>query len=453
MGCEPGWEAFCQALAAGRYFEAHEALEPVWRAHRDLEAQTAIWWAVLLWHWRRGNLLGARRMWEKICARRDPTGDWAQAVGAALTAGRPWEPAVGWAVWRGLCQSGGLASEGTAVGGIIREKRFRLEGGGGMRVVVARPLDAAVMRQMLERPGVTVEVFEGPGPMTREELVRRLESAEVLVSMLTERIDEDLLRAAPALRLVANVAVGFDNFDLAAMTRHRVLATNTPDVLTEATADLAYGLMLALVRGFVRASQAMREGAWRGWSPTAFLGHDLEGLVLGILGFGRIGQAVARRALASRMQVWAVPPRHGGGDPPPGVRWVSREELVAGADVVSLHVPATPQTYHLCDDAFFASMKPGAWLVNTARGSVVDTAALLRALDSGRLAGAALDVFEEEPLPVDHPLYRYPQVLLTPHIGSATVETRRRMAQRAWDNVVDFLEGRPPRDLLNPEAW
>jgi len=322
-----------------------------------------------------------------------------------------------------------------------------------VRVLVCHRLDAAVMKAIASTPGLEVTIWEEPGPMPRPAFLERLATAEVALTMLTEQVDEEALAQAPHLQLVCNVAVGFDNFDLKAMTRHRVMATNTPGVLTEATADIAFALILVLVRGMFAASMAMRQGAWRGWSPDAFLGRDVEGLQLGIVGFGRIGEAVARRALAARMRVAAEKPRRRVAEPPPGVEWWERERLVGEADVISLHVPATPETYHLCDDAFFARMKPGAWLINTARGSVVDTAALLRALDSGRLAGAGLDVYETEPLPQDHPLYRYPQVVMTPHIGSATIETRRRMAARAWENAVDFLSGRRPRDLLNPEVW
>lgn len=322
-----------------------------------------------------------------------------------------------------------------------------------MRVLVCHRLDERVMQAIEDFPGIEVTVWQQAGPMPRQAFLDQLASAEVALTMLTERVDEEALAQAPYLRLVANVAVGFDNFDLPALTRHGVMATNTPGVLTEATADIAFGLMLVAVRGMWTASLAMRRGEWRGWSPTAFLGRDLAALQLGIIGYGRIGEAVARRALAVGMRVAAVKPRHRTVEPLPGVEWWERERLVRESDVISLHVPATPETYHLCNDAFFAQMKPGAWLINTARGSVVDTAALMRALDSGRLAGAGLDVFEEEPLPADHPLFQYPQVVMTPHIGSATVETRRRMAARAWDNVVDFLSGRPPRDLLNPSVW
>lgn len=319
-----------------------------------------------------------------------------------------------------------------------------------MHLLITNRIDPTVASQIAATPGVTVDRWEGPDPMPRAELLERAAGADAIIAMLTDRVDEELLDRSQGLRIVANMAVGYDNLDLAALTRHGVYATNTPDVLTDATAELAIGLILALLRGIVASSGAMRQGLWRGWSPDAFLGTDVYGKVLGILGFGRIGRAVARRAAALGMEVVALAPR--GGQRPFEGRYLPLEAVIQTADVVSLHLPASVETRHFCDRAFFAAMKPGSFFVNTARGSLVDTTALVEHLAAGHLAGAALDVYETEPLPIDDPLWEQPNLVLTPHIGSATIETRRRMALRAWENVARVHAGAVPWDLLNPSV-
>lgn len=320
----------------------------------------------------------------------------------------------------------------------------------GVRLFITGRLDSAVYRAICETPGLEVSRWEGPGPIPRALLLERAAEQDALITMLTDQVDEELCAHAPHLRIVANMAVGYDNLDLAALSRHGVYATNTPEVLTDATAELTVGLILALLRGIALHADAMRRGQWHGWSPDGFLGTDVAGKVLGIVGLGRIGRAVAQRAAALGMEVVALAPRHE--RPAFAGQYLSLPNLIEAADVISLHLPANDTTRRFCDAAFFAAMKPNSYFVNTARGSLVDTPALIAGLVSGHLAGAALDVYETEPLPMSHPLFACPNVILTPHIGSATVETRRRMALRAWENVDRVRTGGVPRDLLNPDV-
>lgn len=292
-----------------------------------------------------------------------------------------------------------------------------------------------------------VRVWTEPGPIPRDRLTAWITDADAVMTMLTDRVDADLLRHAGRLRIAANMAVGYDNFDVDAATEAGVMLTNTPDVLTEATAELAWALMLAVMRNVVGARAALMRGEWTHWSPDGFLGTELFGKTLGIVGFGRIGRAVARRAEAFGMRVIAL-----GREAPYQAPYVDRATFFREADVVSLHVPLTPSTRGMVDRAWLSAMRPGSYLINTARGGVVDEGALLEALD-GHLGGAGLDVFAVEPVDGHHPLVRHPKVVATPHIGSATVETRRAMALRAADNILAALEGRRPPDLLNPQVF
>lgn len=321
-----------------------------------------------------------------------------------------------------------------------------------MRLLISQALDTSIIDHIQQQsPALEFDVWEGPGAMSREELYQRIGAVDFMLSTLRDRIDQAFLAHAAKLKVVANIAVGYDNFDLAAMSCHQVLATNTPDVLTDATADVTMGLMINAMRGLSRAEAAMRQGQWQGWSPTGFLGSDLSGKTLGIIGLGRIGSAVARRARAFGMEVVALarPGHTRAGEVPQ----VPQTQLLEVSDVVSFHVPATPETFHWCDRQFLSQMKKGSYLINTARGTVVDSQALVEALRSGHLAGAGLDVFETEPLPLDHPFWELPTLVMTPHIGSAAVQTRRRMALRAWDNIRQYLTGQLPEDTLNPEIW
>ncbi len=280
-------------------------------------------------------------------------------------------------------------------------------------------------------------------PPTREELLGRAAGRDGLMTMLTDRIDDELLDAAgPQLRIVANFAVGFDNVDVPACTRRGVVVSNTPDVLTQATAELTMALMLALVRRVAEGDRLVRRREDWIWAPNMMLGRGLGGLTLGLVGHGRIGQAVERLAEAHGMRVVHTS-RTGG---------VPLDELLAEADIVSLHVPLSAETHHLIDGRALGLMKPSAVLVNTSRGPIVDEAALARALAGGRIAGAALDVFEREP-EVTTELLALENVVLTPHLGSATLETREAMGMLCVGALrAVLLEHRAPANALNPDA-
>jgi glyoxylate reductase len=271
-----------------------------------------------------------------------------------------------------------------------------------------------------------------------------------LLTLLTERIDEALLDALPTVKVVSNMAVGFDNIDVDACTRKGVVVCITPDVLTETTADFTWALMLAVARRVCEAAESVRAGTWRTWEPLGFLGRDLSGATLGIVGFGRIGRAVARRARGFDMRVLYTDKTRQSSEVERDLRatFVPLEQLLAESDIVTLHVPLTPETRKLIGARELALMKPRSILINTARGPVVDTEALVRALRTGHLWGAGLDVTDPEPLPADHPLLQCPNVIVTPHIASASETTRARMAELAAENLVAALQNRrPPRSL------
>jgi lactate dehydrogenase-like 2-hydroxyacid dehydrogenase len=283
-------------------------------------------------------------------------------------------------------------------------------------------------------------------PPTDEELRRDVAGAVAVISTLTDRVDAAVLEAAgPSLRVVANVAVGYDNVDVAAARERGVVVTNTPGVLDGATADLTMGLVLTAARRIAEGDRFLRTGTPWVWGPRMLVGLDLSaGATLGVVGYGRIGRAVARRARAFDMRVLATPTRsHLSPDERDAVEFRELPDLLAESDVVTLHCPLTPQTHHLIDDAALARMRPTALLVNTARGGIIDTDALVRALTDGRLAGAALDVFEGEP-EVDPRLLALPQVVLTPHLGSAGDRTRSEMCGLAVRNVAAVLAGSGP---------
>jgi glyoxylate reductase len=290
----------------------------------------------------------------------------------------------------------------------------------------------------------------GTAPLA--ELAGELAHADALVTLLTERIDGAVLDRAPRLRVVANFAVGFDNVDVAAATARGVCVTNTPDVLTEATADLAFALALAAARRLGEGERLIRAGRWTGWAPDQLLGVDVWGRTLGIVGLGRIGLAMARRGRGFAMQVRYAGPREAPGAAEVGARRVPLDALLGEADVVSLHCPLGAETAGLIDAARLARMKPTAVLVNTARGALVDEAALAAALAAGRLAGAGLDVFRDEPR--IHPgLLACERVVLAPHVGSATTRARTRMGELCASAVRAVLAGEPPEHLVNPEVW
>jgi glyoxylate reductase len=291
------------------------------------------------------------------------------------------------------------------------------------------------------------EVGSVHGPQHWEE---QLEQAEALITLLTVRVDGALLDRAPKLRIVANAAAGYDNVDVAACRERGIIVTNTPDVLTEATADLTWALLLATVRRLPQAERSLRAGEFHGWGFWDYLGGDINGATLGIFGMGRIGRAVARRAAPFGMRVQyhsrtRIPPHE---EEELGARWVGWETLLTTSDVLSLHAPATPDTHHLLDRDALSRMKRGSYLINTARGPLVDEAALVEALRDGPLAGAGLDVYEREP-ELAPGLLELDNVVLLPHIGSATHEVRTGIAMLAARNVHTVLSGKPP---LTPVA-
>lgn len=310
-------------------------------------------------------------------------------------------------------------------------------------------------------PGTVVEV-PASGHVRIADL--DLRTADALVCLLLDRIDAAVFARAPNLRVVANCAVGFDNIDLAAATAAGVCVANTPDVLTEATAELAFALLLACARRLGEGERLVRSGAWTGWALDQLLGIGLLGKTLGIIGMGRIGQAMARRALGFGMRVIYADPHRGfsmreelishanahEGSPIAEGRAgpLSINEVFAAADAVSLHCPLLPETHHLVDETRLAMMKPTAILVNTARGGCVDEAALIRALTEGRLFGAALDVYAREPQ-INSGLLDCPRLILAPHIGSATISARTAMAQLCADAVISVLRGHRPPNLVN----
>ncbi|MBX3330993.1 MAG: D-glycerate dehydrogenase [Nitrospira sp.] len=279
-------------------------------------------------------------------------------------------------------------------------------------------------------------------PPTVEELRHGFAEAQAVICTLTDRIDVSVLSHATKLRIIANYAVGYNNIDLPAAAQRGIIVTNTPDVLTDATADLTWALLLALARRVVEGDAWVRTGHWPGWTPTQMLGADVSGKRLGIIGMGRIGQAVAQRAAGFRMSV--IYAGRQSVSSPPGVSWVWRtlDEVVAESDFLSLHVPLTETTRHLIDRRRLAMMKPTAFLINTSRGPVIDEAALLSALETQTIAGAGLDVYEQEPV-VPARLTLLSNVVLLPHLGSATRETRVRMGLICLDNIAAVLSGRP----------
>ena len=276
-----------------------------------------------------------------------------------------------------------------------------------------------------------IEVWPNDMPPPRDALLAGVAEAEGLLSLLVDQVDTELLGAAPKLRAVANYAIGFDNIDVEAATARGIQVGNTPDVLTDATADLAWALMLAVARRIVEAHQDVVDGKWRTWEPQGWVGVDVHGATLAVVGAGRIGRAVAQRAAGFEMEVLMVDL----GD--------DLHSALERADFVSVHTPLTPETEHLIDADALARMKPTAILVNTARGPIVDQDALAAALHEGRLGGAGLDVTVPEPLPPDHPLFQAPNLLIVPHIGSATTTARAAMADRAVDNLLAALDGKP----------
>lgn len=314
-----------------------------------------------------------------------------------------------------------------------------------VRITVTRRIDPDA-RSVLENIG-DVTMWDSDLPPDPEQLAAMLADSDAALTLLTDRIDGPLLDRCPNLKVVSNLAVGYDNIDVPACTARNVAACTTPNVLTQTTAELAFTLLLAVARQIIPAADAARNGDWKTWYPFRFLGRDVAGLTLGIIGLGRIGLAMAKMGLAFGLNVIYT-----GGQSNKWFREVSLDELLQTADIVSLHVPATPATHHLIGRRELAIMKPDAMLINTARGPVVDTDALVAALHEGRLFGVGLDVTDPEPLPADHPLYTFERVTILPHIASASEATRLQMSDLAAKNIVAVLEGSEPPHCLNPEV-
>jgi glyoxylate reductase len=318
-------------------------------------------------------------------------------------------------------------------------------------VYITRELPGDAVERLRQATSVRVWVEELPPP--RDVLLREAAAADGLLALLTDRVDGELMDAAPRLRVVSNVAVGFDNIDVAEATRRAILVTNTPGILTDTTADFAFALLMAAARRVVEADRYTREGRWKTWGPQVLLGQDIHGACLGLVGLGGVGLEVAKRARGFGMRILYFDHRRRPREERRyGLIPTDLDQLLREADFVSLHVPLTSETRHLIGERELSLMKPTAILVNTARGPVVDQRALYRALRKGRITAAALDVTEVEPIPMDDPLLTLDNVIIAPHIASASVATRARMASVAADNLLAALRGDEPPNCVNRPA-
>jgi len=320
------------------------------------------------------------------------------------------------------------------------------------KVLVTREIPERGLSKIREFFEVDLWTDEAPPP--KDVILERIRDKDALVSLLTDPIDEEVFDAAPKLRIVSQYAVGYDNIKVEEATKRGVYVTNTPGVLTETVADFTFALMLAVARRVVEADRYVREGKWKvGWHPLMMVGTDVYGATLGIVGLGRIGSAVARRAKGFNMRViYYDVVRREDLEKELGIEYVSLDKLLEESDYVSLHTPLTPQTYHLIGEEQLKKMKKTAFLINTARGKVVDQKALYKALKEGWIAGAGLDVFEREPISPDDPLLELDNVVLAPHAASASYETRSRMAEMVADNLIAFLKGEVPPNLVNKDV-
>ncbi len=315
-------------------------------------------------------------------------------------------------------------------------------------VLITRKIPDAGIKLLREK-GYRLIINDRDRPLSRDELKTMIRDCDGVITLLSDTIDKEIIDAAPNLKVIANYAVGYNNIDINYATRRSIRVTNTPDVLTPATADLAWALLMAVSKRIVEADAYVRAGKFKGWAPELFLGHEVTGKTLGIIGAGRIGQAVGRRAKGFEMTLL-----YHSRSPKPnfeaetGARRVSLDELLASSDFVSLHCPLTEETHHLLNEQRLKSMKKGSILINTARGPVVDETALVQALKHGPLAGAGLDVYEHEPQ-VHPELLKMKNVVLLPHIGSATTETRNEMARMVARNIIAVLEQGKPVNPVN----
>ena len=306
----------------------------------------------------------------------------------------------------------------------------------------------------LIRQACQVRLWEGKLPPSKEVILREVAGCDGLLCLLSDPIDAQVIAAAPRLRVISQYAVGVDNVDLEAATARGIPVGHTPGVLTEATADLAFTLLMTTARRIPEGIENVSAGQWRTWEPLGFLGADVWGATLGIVGLGRIGTAVARRGRGFQMRVlYHDRVRKPGVEAELGLEYVPLDDLLAQADFVTLHCPLTAETHHLIGERALRRMRPAAVLINAARGPIVETGVLVRALREGWIAAAALDVTDPEPLPPDHPLLALPNCIVVPHIGSATVTTRERMAVMAAENLLAGLRGERLPYCVNPEAY
>ena len=317
-----------------------------------------------------------------------------------------------------------------------------------MKVLVTRKIPQKGLEMLRAR----YETFVNPEDrvMTSAEIMKEIHDADALLCLLTDRIDAEIIDAAPKLRVISNYAVGYNNIDVEYATKKGIVVTNTPGVLTETTADLAWALLMAVARRIPESDAFMREGRFRGWAPMLMLGSDVYGKTLGIVGMGDIGTAVARRAKGFGMRIlYHNRHRRPEAERETGAEYVPLERLMAESDYITLHVPLTAETRNLISKDMLELMKPSAYLINTARGEILDEGHLLEMLRNGRIKGAALDVFQGEPLNVNPEWYGLKNAVLAPHIGSASLETRTRMAVMAAQAVIDVLEGKEPQNPVN----
>lgn len=320
------------------------------------------------------------------------------------------------------------------------------------RVWLTRSIYEPAVKKLAEI--AEVEIWPAENPPPPDVILEKVEDIEGLLTMLTDPITANVINHAPRLKVISQMAVGFDNIDIEAATRQGIPVGHTPGVLTETTADFAWALLMAAARRVVEADREVRQGIWRAWGPDVLTGVDVNGATLGIIGFGRIGKALARRALGFSMKVlYNDPKRDEQAEKDLGVEYCDLDTLLQESDFISLHTYYTAELHHLINHQRFAQMKDGSIFINTARGGLVDHQALEWALESKKLAAAALDVFDPEPIPRDHPLLKFPNLIITPHIASASTHTRQKMAMIAVDNLMAGLRGERLSFCANPQVY
>jgi glyoxylate reductase len=320
------------------------------------------------------------------------------------------------------------------------------------KIFVTRELPERGLK--IVREHFDTEVWPEYAPPPKKVIIEKARNVDALASLLSDKIDAEVFDAAPKLKIVTQLAVGFDNIDIPEATKRGIYVTNTPEVLTDTTADFAWTLLMAVARRVVEADKYVRTGQWKvGWHPAMLAGRDVYGATIGVVGAGRIGYAVAKRAKGFDMKIlfYDVIPRPEM-EKDLGAKKVDLDTLLKESDFVSIHVPLMKETHHLINAEKLKLMKKTAYLINNSRGPVIDEKALYEALKNGQIAGAGLDVFEQEPAPVDNPLLKFDNVVVAPHISSASLETRSQMAEMVAENLVAFFEGRKPPNLVNPDV-